>query len=747
MPGAPFPPAVADLHRAREWLVADQLGGFAMGSFTGVNHRRYHALFIAALAPPVRRTVLLRGLIERLHPGAPADDPIECSTHLFGDRMLPHPDGARRLLDTHVDAAARSVCWTFAPRPDLRLTRTLTLSTDDDAHPVARLVYTLHALPDLPESDLPCSFEARPFTPLCDFHALERRGAVNPCRALATPHGWRIERGEVLLELRALRADEADPPATIDADEAWWHDFVYPHETARGQDDREDLLSPGVLRWTFSSARLRAASEVRPLRFAFEAVLLAPDSARVPAALQPLLRATGKQAVDDDTRDDSPRALLDRAAAQFIVVRAPSAANPRAGWSILAGYPWFSDWGRDAMIALPGLLLLPARGEDEAAARRRLTIARETLLTFARAMHQGLIPNRFADDAGPPEYNTVDASLWFIHAVWSCARASAARFPSEEREHAEAMHELIAGCRTIVRAYRQGTLHGIGVARDGLVTAGNETTQLTWMDAARDGVVFTPRHGKAVEINALWHHGLRCLADLTDDPHERDELRERAGQVAIAFQMNFWWAERACLHDVLTLTPVVTRRRASGGLRLSRDEEEAAREPDVESFDWLPDFRVRPNQIFAASLHHSPLTPDQRAAVTRAVERELLTPFGLRTLARQDADYRGRYEGSLFERDAGYHNGTVWPWLIGAFIEARLRAAAFSMEARRDARRLLEPLLNELTTIEPLRCAGQLAEVYDGDPPHRPSGCPAQAWSVAEVRRALALIDNGPSAE
>ena len=343
------------------------------------------------------------------------------------------------------------------------------------------------------------------------------------------------------------------------------------------------------------------------------------------------------------------------------------------------------------MIALPGLMLCTDRIDE----------ARSCLLMFAQHIKNGLIPNLFDDYGGAAHYNTVDAPLWFVHAVhalWKSAGQSTGLEAPDDK--------LIVACRAIIAAYRNGTDFNIRMDDDGLITAGDENTQLTWMDARRDGVAFTPRHGKAVEINALWFNALKCLAEMTDSHAEREECNALARQAAHSFRSQFWWEERQCLHDVLP---------ADGALR--------------------------PNQIFAVSLPHSPLDESQRRAVVKSVGERLLTPFGLRTLDRDDPNYRGRYEGNLFERDRAYHNGTVWPWLIGPYCEAVLRVEKFSPRAKKKVRAIIQPLIDEMQNTAGGRCLNQIAEVYDGDPPHRPSGCPAQAWSVAEVLRIAAMIE------
>lgn len=674
-------PSTTDAQLSREWLLTDGMGGFAMGTFAGAHTRRYHGLFIAATAPPVRRRLLLHAVFERLIVGSTV---IELASQRFGPTLQEHPGGRAHLRAvTLIDD--RTIEWRYTAALDdgeVSLTKRLTLQRES---PGVRIAYSLQS------NGRPVHVELRPMTPLRDFHALDRVHGRGPEHgagptAMADDQAFRITRDDL-----ALRITCDGATARLDPD--WWYDFAYSIERERGQDWREDVFSPGVF-----------VLDPGPESFALDVTLETP-------------------AIHIKNGNDEPAATadgsIDRAGAAFVVRRRIDEAS--WGRSIIAGYPWFSDWGRDAMIALPGLLLVD----------RRYRAAGEVLTTFARVMRNGLIPNRFADEDGPPEYNTVDASLWFVYAAWMLARMSGERLSDE----------LIAACRAIVTAYRNGTDFGIGVTQDGLIAAGNERTQLTWMDAARDGVVFTPRHGKAVEINALWHHALRCLADLTDNEREREELQERAGQVAIAFQMAFWWGERDCLHDCLTLETVETKPRITPGrLRLVRPGDEE-HEDVLATLDWRPDERLRPNQIIAASLPYSPLTREQTAAVVRTVREVLLTPVGLRTLEPAHPDYRGRYEGDLFQRDGAYHNGTVWPWLIGPFIEAYLRAEDATNAARKQAREWLDPLLTALNG-EPGSCDGFLAEVYDGEPPHRPSGCPAQAWSVAEVRRALAMIDD-----
>ncbi|MEP0844461.1 MAG: glycogen debranching protein, partial [Phycisphaerae bacterium] len=355
--------------------------------------------------------------------------------------------------------------------------------------------------------------------------------------------------------------------------------------------------------------------------------------------------------------------------------------------TILAGYHWFGDWGRDTFIALPGLLL----------ETRRFAEARQVLETFASAQQDGLIPNRFSDYGDGCDYNSVDASLWYLHAAVQYCRRSGDR---------TAWRDFLGQtCARIIDGFVKGAPFNIRVDSDGLVSCGDASTQLTWMDAKYGDVVFTPRHGKPVEINALWYDGLLALAELieADEPLPAERYRRQARKTGRAFVEQFWDPARRCLFDVV------------------RGSER--------------DASIRPNQIFAVSLPHSPLEASQCRAVLETVEEHLLTPYGLRSLSPADPRYRGRYAGNPFERDSAYHQGTVWSWLIGPYVEAYLRVHGTGAAARSAAREKLAALIAHLDEAG----LGSVSEVFDGDPPHAPGGCIAQAWSVAELLRAWRL--------
>lgn len=684
---------------ATEWVLTNGLGGFAMGTVLGVPTRRYHGCLIAALSPPVRRVLALGPVAETLilDPAGPADtDPRAEHLQLFdfADAEV-HPSTDPRL--TRFERTGAGSCrWVYefdAPRapgaasPTARVTfeRTLTLA---DGRNAASIGYEACA----GGGSIPFRIELRPLTPMRDMHELGAPDGGPPelTRAWTDDAGGacaRIATREATLTLRCL-AEGA--PARFDAEPHSWKRIRYAWESARGLDAIEDAHAPGV--FVIESAG-------QPVRAQLDASVEKAGDTGDPVVAEAHARDGRRRAMVNAIRhvcgptDDARARILARlaCAADDFVVR--SSAVGADGRSIIAGYPWFADWGRDSMIALPGLLLVTGRTEE----------AFGVLETFGNARQNGLIPNRFDDDAGPAHYNTADASLWYIHACaqWFAATGDRGRF----------FDALAPACAEIIEAHTQGTDYRIGAdPADGLMRAGDAKTQLTWMDARRDGVTFTPRHGKPVEINALWHNALVSLTGAFEGDRDEAvvELRARAGRVATSFRASFLGGPAGGLVDCLTPD-------GSGG--------------------WEKSAELRPNQIFAASLPHSPLDAADTRHVVAAVREHLLTPVGLRTLASEDPGYRARFEGTLFDRDAAYHNGTVWPWLLGPYVEGMLRSEGFSASARGRALELLDRMASELDH----QGVGQIWEVYDADEPRRPDGCIAQAWSVAELLRGYTL--------
>jgi len=651
----PLTPAERDVALDHEWMLTNGLGGYAMGTLPGCNTRRYHGLLIASAKPPVRRRLVLHSMIEQLIVRDGDERLVDLSTQRFGDTFALHPEGWRHLTGWTLDAWHAQMTWRLAV-DDVAITKVLRLTPGRNR---ATIDYTVRA------GDRAVRLRVRPLIPLRDYHELSRRDDRPLLATLPSSDVLCLTRDAERVHCIAC-ADDANREPSWCVEPEWWYDFGYPEDAARGQTYLEDIWSPGSCLLDVPRGSTRTLS----ISVSLEA---------------PLLRAPVSTVTEDVTLDapPKPRALsqLRLAADQFIAGRD---VDGRWSTTILAGYPWFADWGRDAMISLPGLLL----DTD------RLTEAHAVLQLFARHRADGLVPNRFDDYGGTPHYNTVDASLWFINGVYAFALAGGRR---------DALPELLDACEDILHAYEHGTRYGIRMDDDGLITSGDPTTQLTWMDAKRNDIVFTPRHGKAIEINALYHNALRIMAELTPDDAQRTACRERAERLAVIMRLVFWWPEESCCHDVIM--------------------------PDVNG--WHPDGRLRCNQIFAVSVPFSPLTDEQQAGVVAAVRDHLLTPFGLRTLDPRHPDYRGRFEGDLMQRDAAYHNGTAWPWLIGAYCDAVERTSSDVAAARHQQRNAISSLIGELDRD----CLHQLAEVYDGDAPHRPAGCPAQAWSVAEVHR------------
>lgn len=662
---------VTPTHAASEWLLTNGLGGFAMGCADGVNRRRYHAMLIGATTPPVGRVLGLAAIADVLAvPGAVG----VVVRYPLTDFAFAGWAGKTGTMPTRFSCDGVSASWTYAPTAGVEVVRTLTLA---DGRNAAEIEYRVR-------TRVPAWLELRPLVALRDFHELVR-GHDDRWRyyTTATEQGATTHAGRWHLHLAAESGRFSLHPD-------WWWNFEYTFDLARGQDGREDLYCPG----TFVCECPAGESTHRVAAWMDDAVAPRGLEKAKRGRLERLVSGVVSRHMGATPDERAALAALTVAADQFVVVRDLPELGRRA--SIIAGYPWFGDWGRDSMIALPGLLLACGRHAE----------ALGTLTAFAALRRRGLVPNCFDDATGEAKYNTVDASLWFIQAA--CDYLDATKDTGAFRA------TLLPACLDILRAYRDGTDFDIGMdPGDGLMMAGNPQTQITWMDAARDGVVFTPRHGKAVEINALWVSGLRRVCACLDANAAKPWVMI-AEKAADSFARLFWNAERSCLFD-----------------RLER------RSDAVGKVTWQGVDELRPNQVFAVSLPHSPLPREHQHAVLRAVHEHLLTPVGLRSLAPGEPGYRGRYEGRLFDRDAAYHNGTVWPYLIGAYASGVMRAGGGTPEAKAEARAALSPLIASLTTAGSCGAIGSLAEVFDADEPRRPQGCPAQAWSVAEVLRAF----------
>ncbi len=665
----------------REWLLTNGLGGYALGSVAGTPTRRYHGLLIAAMSAPVERVSCLSAIDDTvvIDVGSANERRVRLTRFQF-ERDDDPPDQSDTLVRFERDAFGAR--WFHTIRDGAREVTVEKLVHLFDHRNATRVWYAVQS------GGVPVRLELRPLVRLMDHHELSADlSAREAVQTRAIDGGCVVLRGGAGVHLASRDSLFSEQPV-------WWEGVRYQRDFERGQDSLEDLFSPGVFEWTTVPA---AGASAVALDISCDAGIeksaiddAAQGERRVGEHIRRAIRAGGGDEIAD--ADKQTIAKLARAADQFVVERHERGVK---GTSIIAGYPWFSDWGRDAMIALPGLLLTTGRLDE----------ARSLLETFAHHRRNGLIPNRFEDSTGEAEYNTADASLLFIKAACEWAETSGDALEGG----------ILDACVEIVEAYSQGTDFAIHLDSDGLIAAGNQTTQLTWMDAARDGTVFTPRHGKAIEINALWHHGLLALAERigAGEGMRVEAMRSRAEACREAINQSLWNEEGGFLHDRL--------------------------EPDSEQ-RWQAIDELRPNQLFAIGLAHAPVVGDRAARVLDIVERALLTRTGIRTLGADARAYRARYEGSMGERDAAYHNGTAWPWLVGPYADAVLRVRGRTPASIASIRRAIEPLVEAMGE----RCLGQIGEVYDADDaPDRPArehGCVAQAWSVAEVLRVIVSI-------
>ncbi len=642
----------------REWLVTNGIGGYASASLAGANTRRYHGLLVPAFEPPLGRAVLLSKLDEEVR--------VEDQLYLLSSNKYPsvvQPQGFRHLA-------------AFEGRPLPTFTyvfhdQTVVLEKQVWMAHGRNTVYARYHLVKAPET---VRLGLVPLMAYKDYHTEQ--------------HRWDGFTGLVSVEpdrrLKFVAYDAAHPlfldlpPRFVfTGHDGWFYNFEHPREQERGLDFTEDLFCPG--RW---DGTLGVGETVTLTATVETDAPAGPDEAYTAelARQEALLRTAG---LSSDA--DPARRALTLAADQFLIEKSERVARA----TVIAGYHWFTDWGRDTMIALPGLCLTTGRH----------AVARDILTTFAGAVHDGLLPNRFSDDGTGAEYNTVDASLWFFHAVHAYAGASG--------DWDFAVQTMRPVLEDILAHHIAGTDYNIHVnPADGLLFAGRPGVQLTWMDAKVGDWVVTPRIGKPVEINALWHNALHVVAGLArraGDTAQADAHEARASQVKASFADAFWNpATRACF--------------------------------DVIGPDGRPDATVRPNQVFAVSLPFPVLDGDRARGVLDQVTEALLTPWGLRTLLPGAPGFQAHYgPGDQSARDGAYHQGTVWPWLLGAFADAHLKVYGDKAKTYD----LLQPLLTQGLSLYGL---DTLAEIFDAEAPFAPNGCIAQAWSVAELLRASALL-------
>ena len=667
-------PGEAEPMPRREWLVTNGLGGYSSSTVAGVVSRRYHGLLVAALPAPLGRIVMLNHLLERVRLPSRGVAWLGDEDEVAGPNTT---DRADHLIEFRLELGLP--VWRYAI----------------DGYEIERRVLmphgqnTVHVTYRLMKGDGGVRLTLRPSVQFRGYEAPVTDSPVQSYSLTAVRGRYEMSGGAQFPCLRMLMRGTY-PALTLD--EKGVSSVPYQVEESRGYASVGALWSPGYFRADLSVGQ--------------DATLIAStESWDVIEALSPTDAANAEL--------ERRRRLLENAAPvasgafarelvlaadQFIITpagRAEEAARARAAGeevrTVIAGYHWFTDWGRDTMISLEGLTI----------STRRLREAAYILRTFAHYVRDGLIPNMFPDGSREGLYHTADATLWFFHAVHRFLQATG---------DTDTLRTLLPVLVDIVSHHLRGTRFGIGVdQRDGLLTQGAEGYQLTWMDAKVDGWVVTPRRGKAVEINALWYNAL-CLLDTWTAEHGGGEGLDLSGHAARArasFNRRFWYEEGGYLYDVV----------------------------DGEHGD---DPACRPNQVLAISLDHTVLDVQRWAAVMAVVEQRLLTPVGLRSLAPGHPDYKTKYYGDLRSRDAAYHQGTVWGWLIGPYIDAWLK---LHPDDRGGARTLLDGFDAHLTQA----CVGSISEIFDAEAPYIPRGCVAQAWSVAEVLRTLEKTGEGVS--
>ena len=637
-----------DLGRALslEWLETNGRGGFASGTVAGANTRRYHALLLTARKPPSERFVLVNHLEEWLDIDGQA---IPLSTNLYPGAV--HPAGYEHCIEFSTDPWPT---WTFDCNGIMVQREILLIHGRDIVIVRWKLVGKKH---------LRVVLRVRPKLTGRDYHGTHHENGHLSTEA-------QVGNGMVVWHLYSdLPPVRAFHSGGYRHEPQWYRHIQFPVEQQRGLDAEEDWWSPGEFTFDLKSG------STRTLAFTSEAI----DRLDVVALAkrEKSCRDTVRQAAPTV---DSLASKLWRAADVYLSKRGDQQ-------TVIAGYPWFTDWGRDTFISLSGLCLITGR----------LDVAWQVISSFTAHISEGMIPNRFPDAGEQPEYNTIDASLWLIHAI--------DRYLAASRDEARVCETAWPAVKQILDGYRRGTRYGIRMDKDGLMTGGVPGVQLTWMDAKVGDWVVTPRHGKPVEIQALWVRALEAgetLARRFGEADYADRCRNDRSKAMVSFRKRFWYEAGGYLYDVI----------------------------DGPEGD---DASLRPNQLYAISLVEDLVPHDQARQILRLVEEQLLTPVGLRTLSPYDPRYRGKYEGGVLERDGAYHQGTVWPFLLGQFVTAWIKVHGKKPAALKQARAFLDGIGAHLKEA----CLGQVSEIFDGEAPHCPRGCYAQAWSVAEPLRAL----------
>ncbi|HYF33019.1 MAG TPA: amylo-alpha-1,6-glucosidase [Chitinophagaceae bacterium] len=646
-----------------EWLETNGLGGWSGSTVIGANTRRYHGLLVAAVAPPTGRMVLLSKLDEAIVAG---DNRFELGVNLYAGNTI-HPRGHE-----YIDCFRKDIFpeWEYEVA-GIRLKKTIAM-----IHGENTIVINYEVL----KAAKPFTIELRPFIAARDYHALARQGNHLHWDATFSQGIFHNKPdGETDLFISI-------PGSSYRHNPCWHYNFQYSAEQYRGLDCNEDLLNHGIF-----SVGLKQGDLLQVM------VSTRDTAGRNPNGLL-TSESTRRKLLLTDLRDGELTKQLALAADQFIVKRQirPAASAPQEikntdGATIIAGYHWFTDWGRDTMISIPGLCLSTGRFDE----------AKKILRAFAANVSMGLLPNRFPDIGEEPEYNNVDGTLWYFIANFHYLKATG------DREFI--LEEILPVLKEIIDWHFRGTRYNIKVDADSLLFAGEQGQQLTWMDARIGDWVVTPRMGKPVEVQALWYNALRIFAQFLDiNGQERDAalVNISAQKARDSFNTLYWNAKGNYLYDNI-------------------DE------------NGIADSTLRPNQLFAISLPFALLGGERAAAVLKVIEEKLYTTVGLRTLPAEDERYVAVYGGDQRTRDGAYHQGTVWSWLLGAYIDAIMVEPGFvgrdGLSGKKKALKIISDFKYHLKEA----CIGSVSEIFDADAPHHPRGCVAQAWGVAEILRVV----------
>ena len=636
-----------------EWLETNGLGGWASSSIIGANTRRYHGLLIAATKPPTERMALLSKLDETIIAG---NDRYEINANQYHNAVI-HPQGYRYLQSFTKGLFPE---WIYEVN-GIQLKKTIAMLHGENT---TVIIY------DVTKAPSSFTLELLPLISARGYHSLQ--------------HSYNNIWWDVQFENGIFRNQPHEnapaifisvPCSSYSHQPAWFNKFNYAVEIYRGQDFEEDLFNHGRI-----SVELKEGDSL--------GIIISTDDAANRDAHELLSKESLRRRLllNDHAGDETLHHLV-LAADQFIVRRGEDLKT------VIAGYHWFTDWGRDTMISLPGLCLSTGRFED----------AKKILRAFAKSVSQGMLPNRFQDNGEAPEYNNVDGTLWYFVAVHKYLQAS--------DDTKFVLNEILPVLKDIIEWHHKGTRYHIHDEEDGLLHSGEEGVQLTWMDAKIGDWVVTPRTGKAVEVNALWYNALCVYAELLRLNNKKDEaaaILARANFTKNSFNDLFWNESAGYLYDVI-----------------NEDEK---------------DDTLRPNQLFAIGLPYNLVDGKKAKSILDAVTANLYTPVGLRSLPAHHPKYVGIYGGDAMHRDSSYHQGTVWSWLLGTYVDAIMKGSVpANVSAHDQARKVISSFEYHLNEA----CIGSVSEIYDADAPHSPRGCIAQAWSVAEILRVITEYDLG----